>query len=335
MIVGAGRRRRLLLAARPRRGPGLHLPHHGGHARPGRARPSTRPSCRSPSASSARCRRPEPRQAAQLHPAGTDHDLRRPEGQSTPPAEVAGHLVPGAQERGRHAPHPAPGHRRPRSSTTSSATPSASSTASPPTASRHRELRDYVEEARSRLLRVPDVSKVDILGAQDERIFIEFSTERLAGLGLRPRRADRGAAGAEHRAPRRRASQTGDEAHARCASPAPSSPRRTSLAVNFAIGDRMLRLGDIAEVRRGFADPPQPMFRVNGEPAIGLAIAMRDGGDILALGRNIAQAMQRHQRRPAARHRAAPGGRPAGDGRRGDQRVHRPRCGRRSRSSWW
>ena len=49
----------------------------------------------------------------------------------------------------------------------------------------------------------------------------------------------------------------------------------------------MLRLSDIAQVRRGFADPPQPMFRVNGEPAIGLAIAMRDGGDILALGKNI------------------------------------------------
>src|SRR5262245_32605596 len=53
----------------------------------------------------------------------------------------------------------------------------------------------------------------------------------------------------------------------------------------------MLRLSDVAQVRRSFADPPQPMFRVNGEPAIGLAIAMRDGGDILLLGQNIKQAM--------------------------------------------
>ncbi len=59
------------------------------------------------------------------------------------------------------------------------------------------------------------------------------------------------------------------------------------LDVNFAVGGRMLRLSDIARVRRGFADPPQPQFRVNGQPAIGLAIAMRDGGDILALGKNI------------------------------------------------
>src|ERR1700751_5120720 len=53
----------------------------------------------------------------------------------------------------------------------------------------------------------------------------------------------------------------------------------------------MLRLEDIAQVRRGYADPPQPFFRVNGEPAIGLAIAMREGGDILAMGQNIKRAI--------------------------------------------
>ena len=47
----------------------------------------------------------------------------------------------------------------------------------------------------------------------------------------------------------------------------------------------MLRLRDLAEVRRAYADPPQPLFRVNGEPALGLAISMREGGDILALGK--------------------------------------------------
>ena len=61
--------------------------------------------------------------------------------------------------------------------------------------------------------------------------------------------------------------------------------------VNFAVGGRMLRLTDIATVRRGYSDPPQPLFRVNGKPAIGLAIAMRDGGDILALGENITTVM--------------------------------------------
>ena len=61
--------------------------------------------------------------------------------------------------------------------------------------------------------------------------------------------------------------------------------------VNFVVGGRVLRLSDIASVRRAFADPPQPMFRVNGQPAIGLAISMRDGGDILALGKNLKRTM--------------------------------------------
>ena len=63
------------------------------------------------------------------------------------------------------------------------------------------------------------------------------------------------------------------------------------LNVNFLSNGRLIRLRDIATVRRGYSDPPQPMFRVNGKPAIGLAIAMRDGGDILTLGRNVKKAI--------------------------------------------
>ena len=65
------------------------------------------------------------------------------------------------------------------------------------------------------------------------------------------------------------------------------------LAVNFVADGRIIRLGDIATVRRAYTDPPQPMFRVNGRPAIGLAVATRDSGDILALGRNITAEMAR------------------------------------------
>ena len=62
--------------------------------------------------------------------------------------------------------------------------------------------------------------------------------------------------------------------------------------VNFNINNRLFRLADLAEVKRGYADPPQPLFRVNGKPAIGLALSMRDGGDVLALGKNIEQTMR-------------------------------------------
>ncbi len=81
--------------------------------------------------------------------------------------------------------------------------------------------------------------------------------------------------------------------------------------INFVANGRLIRLRDIAQIRRGFVDPPQPIFRVNGSPAIGLAVSMREGGDILALGRNIEAAMRTDHSRSADRHQASVGRRPA------------------------
>jgi multidrug efflux pump subunit AcrB len=153
----------------------------------------------------------------------------------------------------------------------------------------HRELRDYVEKVRSKLLHVKDVSKIEILGAQDERIFVEFSMPELASLGI-DRSALIAALQAQNVVRPAGVIQTGNESLSLRVSGSFQS-EQDIMNVNFAIGGRMLRLADIARVRRGFADPPQPMFRVNGEPAIGLAVAMRDGGDILALGKNLERAM--------------------------------------------
>ncbi len=152
-----------------------------------------------------------------------------------------------------------------------------------------RELRDSVEAVRSRLLLVPDVSKIDVLGAQDEQIFIEFSTTRLAGLRL-----DYAAIVAALRAQNvirpSGVLQTGQERVFFRVTGAFDSERDIE-NVNLVLGGRLIRLGDIATVRRGLVTPPQPMFRVNGKPAIGLAIAMRDSGDILALGQNLKKEM--------------------------------------------
>lgn len=153
----------------------------------------------------------------------------------------------------------------------------------------HRELRDHVEDVRSKLLQIPDVSKIEILGAQDEKIFVEFSVKELATLGI-DRSALIRALQSQNVVRPGGTMQTGDETLSLRVSGAFRS-EQDILNVNFAVGDRMLRLSDIARVRRGFSDPPQPLFRVNGKPAIGLAIAMREGGDILALGKNIQRAM--------------------------------------------
>jgi multidrug efflux pump subunit AcrB len=154
-----------------------------------------------------------------------------------------------------------------------------------------RELRDTVEDIRSRLLRVPDVSKIEILGAQDERIFVEFTFATLSQLGVTPDQLT-AALAAQNLVRPAGIIRTGDEAMAVRVSGAFTS-EQDILDVNFVVGGRMLRLRDVATVRRGYADPPQPFFRVNGQEALGVAIAMRDGGDILKLGQNIGAEMRR------------------------------------------
>ena len=154
-----------------------------------------------------------------------------------------------------------------------------------------RELRDQVEAIRSKLLNVPDVSKIELIGAQDEVIFVEFSMEQLASLGI-DRSALLAALQTQNQVRPAGVIETGDERISLRVTGAFES-EQDILNINFVANGRMIRMSDIAQVRRGFADPPQPMFRVDGKPAIGLGIAMRDGGDVLALGDNIGKAIQR------------------------------------------
>ncbi|MFO1055776.1 MAG: efflux RND transporter permease subunit [Dongiaceae bacterium] len=151
------------------------------------------------------------------------------------------------------------------------------------------ELRDYVEDVRKQLLDLPDIAKIDVLGAQDERVYVEFSTEKMAGLGV-DRTALMAALQAQNAVIPAGVVQTGEEKILIRVSGAFRSAQDV-LDVSFAANGRMIRLSDIATVTRGPADPAQPMFRVNGKDAVGLAIAMRSGGDVLALGRNVEHAM--------------------------------------------
>ncbi len=148
-----------------------------------------------------------------------------------------------------------------------------------------RELRDYVEDIRSQLLQIPDVSKIDMLGVQDERIYIEFSTDQIAGLGL-DKNALIAALQAQNAIAPAGVVETSDEKILVRTSGGFKS-EKDILAVNFAANGRLIRLGDIAKVTRGPSDPPQPLFRVNGKEAIGLAVSMRDGGDGLVLGKTF------------------------------------------------
>src|SRR3954447_24687585 len=109
----------------------------------------------------------------------------------------------------------------------------------------NRELRDYVEDIRSRLLQVPDVAKANLIGAQPERIYIEFSPAKLAGYGLTP--ASLAAAlQAQNIVVPSGTITTGAENIILRVSGALKS-EKDILAVNFAVGDRIIRLADIAE----------------------------------------------------------------------------------------
>ena len=154
----------------------------------------------------------------------------------------------------------------------------------------NRELRDYVESVRSRLLQVPDVAKVNLIGVQPERIYIEFSPQKLAGYGLTAE-ALTTALQAQNVVVPSGEIVTDQEGIKLQVSGALKS-EKDILAVNFAVGDRIIRLADIAQVRREDANPPDPIFRINGKPGLGLGISMRDGGDVLALGRNVEETIK-------------------------------------------
>ena len=117
-----------------------------------------------------------------------------------------------------------------------------------------RELRDYVEDVRSKLLHEPDVSKIEILGAQDEKIFVEFSIKELASLNI-DRSALIAALQAQNVVQPAGAIQTGNETLLLQVSGAFRSEQDVA-NVNFVVGDRILRLSDIARVRRSYSDPP-------------------------------------------------------------------------------
>lgn len=154
-----------------------------------------------------------------------------------------------------------------------------------------RELRDHVDVVRSSLLRqVTGIKKIEWVGVQDERIMLEFLPDRVAAMGLDYNQIF-GAIAAQNVVRPAGVVTTGQENIAIRVSGA-FETEADLLEVSLAVNGRMLRLGDIATIRRTFVDPPQPMLRVNGQQGIALAISMADGGDILELGAQVETAMQ-------------------------------------------
>jgi multidrug efflux pump len=155
-------------------------------------------------------------------------------------------------------------------------------------------LKDYADRIQIQLQRVKDVGKVDLLGLQDEKIWVELSNVKLATLGL-PLSAVQQALQEQNAVSTAGFFETGSE---RVQLRVSGNFQTVEEIKNFPIrvGDRTFRISDVADVHRGFNDPPAPRMRFMGEDAIGLAVAMKDGGDILVLGKALEGEFSRLQK---------------------------------------
>jgi multidrug efflux pump len=152
------------------------------------------------------------------------------------------------------------------------------------------ELKHVAEDVREELLGVPGIGKVALFGEQDERIEINVSYRKMAELGLTLPDVF-AAVRAENSVV---ASGFVDTAHDRIrVRTRPAADAATTLA-NLAIQSHghLLRLADIATIQRTTVDPPDSTMRINGQPALGLGITMADGGDVMDLGRRIAERLK-------------------------------------------
>jgi multidrug efflux pump len=152
------------------------------------------------------------------------------------------------------------------------------------------ELKEVADELRDVLLKEPDIAKVEIHGAQQEVIFVEYNNARLSEFGLSPQQLAATLASVNI------VSSGGDVISGRERITLEPTGNYESLAdlrrsVIQLPGGALVYLEDIADIYRGYKDPPRSVARVNGEPALALAISMREGGDILKLGDRLNEIM--------------------------------------------
>ncbi|WP_347016767.1 efflux RND transporter permease subunit [Acinetobacter seifertii] len=146
-------------------------------------------------------------------------------------------------------------------------------------------LKEYADRLQLQLQRVKDVSKVELVGLQDQKIWIEISNTKAVQLGI-PLSAIQEALQKQNSMASAGFFETGtDRIQIRVSGHLQSVDeiKKTPLLV----GNKTIQLGDVADVYRGFSQPAQPRMRFMGENGIGLAVSMRKGGDIIALGKNL------------------------------------------------
>ena len=155
-------------------------------------------------------------------------------------------------------------------------------------------LKEYADRLQLQLQRVKDVSKVNLVGLQDQKIWIELSNTKAVQMGV-PVTAIQEALAKQNSITSAGFFETGtDRIQVRVSGALQNVDDLKKMPL--LVGDKTIQLGDVAEVYRGFSDPAQPRMRFMGEDGIGLAVSMRKGGDIIALGKNLETEFQKLQK---------------------------------------
>jgi multidrug efflux pump len=154
------------------------------------------------------------------------------------------------------------------------------------------EVKTFADDVRQQLLRVPDVSKVELFGVQDEKLYVEISQKRLSQLGLDLNQVLQ-QLGQQNAVEAAGAVQTPLEVvQVRVAGQFEAVEQLQAMPIRGTSGNQ-LRLGDLAEVKRGYVDPPQVKVRHGGKEVIALGVSMAKGGDIIRLGQSLKAATSR------------------------------------------
>lgn len=154
----------------------------------------------------------------------------------------------------------------------------------------YEEMREKAERIRRILLGVPSVNKVQLIGVQTEKIYIEIENSKLAQLGISPEQITSTLAAQNAKTAAGMLETASDNIYLRITGMFEQLEDIRNVPIQA--NGRTFRLGDIAKVTRAYADPSDPKFYYNGEPAIGISLAMEPGGNILALGKNLAKTIE-------------------------------------------
>jgi multidrug efflux pump subunit AcrB len=149
----------------------------------------------------------------------------------------------------------------------------------------YEEMRDRAEKIRRTLLGVSNVKKVDLLGVQPERIYIEIESSKLAQLGIDPNIIINAVKTQSAMTPSGKIETSSDNVYLRASGLFEDMESLRNLPIR--VNERTFRLGDIAGIQRRYIDPMEPKMYFNGQPAIGLAVSMEEGGNILNLGTDL------------------------------------------------